>query len=120
MDGLELLVAVLETEPAAVDRRFLASATAPVPVVADRVLVEDGRGAELMEDRDPVDEGLKADELLTELVGLRAAAVAAPVVVVEVLFSLLGELAALLETVEVRRMVRLVSSSEADTLGRER
>lgn len=107
-----------EVAPAAVERRFLASATAPVPVAADREVVDEGRGAELMDCREAV-EVLGADELLTELAGFLAAAVAAPVVVVDALFSLLGE-PALLGTAEVRRTVLLVSSSEADTLGRER
>lgn len=109
---------VVEVE--AVDRRFLASATAPVPVAAEeRELIEEGRGATEFGVRDVVEESRgAADELLVELAGFLAAAV--PVPRVEVLLSLLGEAALLLGTVEVRRAVLLDSSSEADTLGRER
>ncbi|GKT57874.1 LOW QUALITY PROTEIN: hypothetical protein ColTof4_09856 [Colletotrichum tofieldiae] len=107
-------------EVEAVERRFLASATRPV-AADERELMEEGRGATELGVRDKVDEGLPAVEPAAEVAGFLAAAVAAPRV--EVLFSLLGEptaLAPLLGAVEVRRAVLLDSSSEADTLGRER
>lgn len=106
-------------EVEAVERRFLASATGPV-AADERELMEEGRGATEFGVRDMVDEGLPEVEVVAEAAGFLAAA-AEPMV--EVLFSLLGEptaLAPLLGTAEVRRIDLLDSSSEADTLGRER